>query len=42
MLLFEVPGSQSERDWAYTKRALARGNDSELVVRRIADYCADD
>jgi hypothetical protein len=30
--------SQSERDWAYAKRALARGDDPELVIRRIADY----
>jgi hypothetical protein len=42
MLPFEVPGSQSERNWAYTNRALARGDDSELVVRCIADYRADD
>jgi hypothetical protein len=34
--------SQSERDWAYAKRALARGDDFEDVVRRIADYRADD
>jgi len=30
--------SQSEHDWAYAKRALARGDDPEEVVRRIADY----
>ena len=30
--------SQSERDWAYAKRALARGDDPEVVVARIADY----
>jgi hypothetical protein len=40
-----VPGShksQSEHDWAYAKRALSRGDDPELVIRRIADYRADD
>jgi hypothetical protein len=30
--------SQSERDWAYAKRALARGEDPEVVITRIADY----
>jgi RepB DNA-primase from phage plasmid len=30
--------SQSEHDWAYAKRALARGDDPEEVIRRIADY----
>jgi hypothetical protein len=34
--------SQSERDWAYAKRALARGDDPELVIQRIADYRAED
>jgi hypothetical protein len=34
--------SQSERDWAYAKRALARGDDPEVVIQRIADYRADD
>jgi hypothetical protein len=34
--------SQSEADWAYAKRALARGDNPEEVVRRIADYRADD
>ena len=34
--------SQSERDWAYAKRALARGDDPELVIQRIADYRSDD
>jgi len=34
--------SQSERDWAYAKRALARGDDPETVIQRIADYRADD
>jgi hypothetical protein len=27
---------------AYAKRALARGDDPEEIVRRIADYRADD
>jgi hypothetical protein len=34
--------SQSERDWAYAKRALARGDDPEEVIRRITDYRAND
>jgi hypothetical protein len=34
------PLSQSEHDWAYAKRALARGDDPELVIQRIADYRA--
>jgi len=34
--------TQSERDWAYAKRALARGDDPEEVIRRIADYRADE
>ena len=34
--------SQSEHDWAYAKRALARGDDPEEVIRRIADYRATD
>ena len=34
--------SQSERDWAYAKRALARGDAPDVVVQRIADYRADD
>jgi hypothetical protein len=40
-----VPGnhkSQSEHDWAYAKRALARGDNPEDVIRRIADFRADD
>jgi hypothetical protein len=32
--------SQSEHDWAYAKRALARGDDPEEVIRRIADFRA--
>jgi len=34
--------SQSEHDWAYAKRALARGDDPELVIQRIAEYRAED
>ncbi|HEV2402143.1 MAG TPA: DNA-primase RepB domain-containing protein [Candidatus Sulfotelmatobacter sp.] len=34
--------SQSERDWAYAKRALARGDDPEEIIRHISDYRADD
>jgi hypothetical protein len=34
--------SQSERDWAYAKRALARGDDPEAVIQRIADYRSAD
>jgi hypothetical protein len=34
--------SQSEADWAYARRALARGDAPEEVVRRIADYRAED
>jgi hypothetical protein len=34
--------SQSERDWAFAKRALARGDDPDVVVQRIADYRAED
>jgi hypothetical protein len=34
--------SQSEQDWAYAKRSLARGDDPETVIRRIADYRAED
>jgi hypothetical protein len=30
--------SQSEADWAYAKRALARGDDPEVVIHRIADF----
>jgi hypothetical protein len=33
--------SQSEHDWAYAKRALARGDDPEEVIRRITDYRSD-
>lgn len=34
--------SQSEADWAYAKRALARGDSPEEIIRRIADYRAED
>jgi hypothetical protein len=34
--------SQSERDWAYAKRALARGDNPEVVIQRIADYRGDE
>jgi hypothetical protein len=34
--------SQSEHDWAYAKRALARGDDPEAVIQRIAEYRAND
>jgi hypothetical protein len=34
--------SQSEADWAYAKRALARGDDPREIIRRIADYRAQD
>jgi hypothetical protein len=34
--------SQSERDWAYARRALARGDDLEVVIQRIAGHRADD
>ncbi len=36
------PLTQSEHDWAYAKRALARGDDPEEIVRRIADFRAHD
>ena len=34
--------SQSERDWAYAKRALARGDNPDVVIQRIADYRGDE
>jgi hypothetical protein len=40
-----MPGghpSQSEADWAYAKRALARGDSAEQIIQRIADYRAGD
>lgn len=33
--------SQSERDWAYAKRALARGDDPSVVINAIAAYRPD-
>src|SRR5208282_2222821 len=32
------PLSQSEHDWIYAKRALARGDDPEEIIGRIADF----
>jgi len=37
-----APITQSERDWAYAKRALARGDNPDVVIQRIADYRADE
>jgi hypothetical protein len=34
--------SQSEHDWAFAKRALARGDDPEDVIRQIAQHRATD
>jgi DNA primase RepB-like protein len=34
--------SQSEADWAYAKRALARGDDPEVVIHRIADFRSEE
>ena len=34
--------SQSEADWAYARRALSRGDDPQEIIRRIADYRAED
>jgi RepB DNA-primase from phage plasmid len=34
--------SQSEHDWAFVKRALARGDDPEEVIRQIAQHRAND
>ena len=34
--------SRSENDWAFAKRALARGDDPETVIQRIADYCGEE
>jgi hypothetical protein len=34
--------SQSELDWAYAKRALARGDDPEVVIQRIADFRSEE
>ncbi|MGO9844890.1 MAG: hypothetical protein ACLPZF_27385, partial [Candidatus Acidiferrales bacterium] len=32
------PLSQSEHDWIYAKRALARGDDPEEIIGKIADF----
>lgn len=37
-----APITQSERDWAYAKRALARGDNPDVVIQRIADFRADE
>ena len=37
-----APITQSERDWAYAKRALTRGDNPDVVIQRIADYRAND
>ena len=37
-----MPVPQSERDWAYAKRALARGEAPEEVIRNIAEFRAYD
>ncbi|MBS1867953.1 MAG: hypothetical protein JSS69_18740, partial [Acidobacteria bacterium] len=34
--------SQSERDWAFAKRALARGDNPEDVIQEIARYRSND
>jgi hypothetical protein len=34
--------SQSERDWAYAKRALARGLDPDEIMRNIAEFRTND
>jgi hypothetical protein len=34
--------SQSEHDWAFAKRALARGDEPEIVIQRIAEYRSAD
>jgi hypothetical protein len=35
-------GVNPERDWAYAKRALSRGEPSEDVIRNIAEFRAYD
>ena len=37
-----APITQSERDWAFAKRALARGDNPDVVTQRIADFRADE
>ena len=34
--------SQSEQDWAYARRALARGDDPAIIIQRIADFRAEE
>ena len=34
--------SQSERDWAFAKRALARGEDPKELIRQIAEFRCND
>ena len=34
--------SQSEHDWAYAKRVLARGDDPDEIIRRIAEFRSED
>jgi hypothetical protein len=41
-LLSDGEMTQSERDWAVAERALARGDDPEEVILRIADYRAEE
>jgi hypothetical protein len=36
------PVSQSERDWAYVKKALANGSDPEALIRQLAESRATD
>jgi hypothetical protein len=36
------PLSQSERDWAYARRALARGDAPETVARAVAEFRRDE
>lgn len=36
------PISQSERDWAYARRALARGESPEAIARAIAAFRRDE
>ena len=38
----EGPLSQSEKDWAFAKRALARGDSEESVVRALAEFRRND
>jgi hypothetical protein len=40
--LARQPLSQSEHDWAYAKRSLAKGISAEEVIRRIATFRSHD